>query len=524
MKPSAPRPAQDGPPRPGARTDLRRTKSGKLVSKRSRTGDPACSQAMSDWKTKGMSPAIAAVLGKCRARARLQGKATDHANAGREGMAANLQRRSEGQYVTVKERLARAKEIRAERTTTGRLSPGALAAGERLRKAAEYDRRAPARAKAAATRDSKKQADQARIDSYRRRGLDQTVNEDVRRLARAKELRAQRAAKPAPATEQPAAYSVLRPRTQALLASVKALRAKHGSDGIAHAKDLRDTARNTENALYSQRDNAGARRYARVASRAASLATDSPKGGFYGDAGLAQWRAKRTPYKLERGTATPAPSLREIAAKPDAYNPARVGARMRKLGASGHSQRVRDLRATMAKAYRSKGAPFEGKRLADLPTEVFGGMGGIVRAKAALKRARRNNAPADVIAAQPAPRGERIPPRPQTSVSQAVTATQRAASTIKPSVKQNAAAYVDAKRRSPQARIDRVIGRLVERSAKSGVSNRMPLEQRKAEAIGAYGNLQSLRKSGLRTFENRNDFEAEQKLFRSLTKVKKRSR
>jgi hypothetical protein len=353
MKALGPKPAG----KLGASTPLDRTRTGKLKSKKAKIGGE-CSQAMSDWKTNGMTPRVAAILGRCRSRARLQGKATDHANAGREGMAANLQRRSEGQYVTVKERLARAKELRAKRAgasgSLGERTPAAqptaaTVAGRRPQertqvRAKEYRGTPGYTVSGSRTKIHVPSESQARaIQSMKKAGAsDRAIDRVVRaeaytpdRLARAQELRAQRAAKPAPAIEQPAAYSVLRPRTQALLASMKALRAKHGSDGIAHAKDLRDTARNTENALYSQRDNAGARRYARVASRAASLATDSPKGGFYGDAGLAQWRAKRTPYKLERGTAkpaqvkavataTPAPSLREIAAKPDVVQSARI--------------------------------------------------------------------------------------------------------------------------------------------------------------------------------------------------------
>lgn len=60
---------------------------GKLVSKRSKTSDPACSQAMSDWKRNGMTPAIAAILGKCRSKAHHLRRASDQRLAGREGRA-----------------------------------------------------------------------------------------------------------------------------------------------------------------------------------------------------------------------------------------------------------------------------------------------------------------------------------------------------------------------------------------------------------------------------------------------------
>lgn len=94
---------------------LRKNKDGKLVSARSKTGNPACSAAMSQWKKNGMSPAVAATLGKCRAQARLQRAAEGHRGAGREGVAANLEKRAGGQYVTQKERLSRAQELRAKR-------------------------------------------------------------------------------------------------------------------------------------------------------------------------------------------------------------------------------------------------------------------------------------------------------------------------------------------------------------------------------------------------------------------------
>lgn len=57
-------------PRAAAKSSKLKSVNGKLVSAKSKTGDPACSAAMSDWKTSGMTSAIAAILGKCRAKAK----------------------------------------------------------------------------------------------------------------------------------------------------------------------------------------------------------------------------------------------------------------------------------------------------------------------------------------------------------------------------------------------------------------------------------------------------------------------
>lgn len=92
---------------------LRRGRKG-LVSKKSKTGDPACSAAMSAWKTTGMTPAIAAVLGKCRSKARHQKMADSHRAAGNEARAQASERRAD-RGLTLAERAARAKELRAKR-------------------------------------------------------------------------------------------------------------------------------------------------------------------------------------------------------------------------------------------------------------------------------------------------------------------------------------------------------------------------------------------------------------------------
>ena len=85
------------------------------ASSRSRTGDPACSSAMSDWKTKGMTPAIAAILGKCRAKAHARKQADMHRAAGNEAKAQVLEHRAASGVVGREARLARARELMAGR-------------------------------------------------------------------------------------------------------------------------------------------------------------------------------------------------------------------------------------------------------------------------------------------------------------------------------------------------------------------------------------------------------------------------
>lgn len=111
-------------PRGARSTAVKRNAQGKLVSKRSKTGDSACSAAMSAWKTTGMTPAIAAVLGKCRAKARAMGQASTQRAVGNEGRAQALESRiARDKPLTQKARLARAKELRAQRA--GNSSPKA---------------------------------------------------------------------------------------------------------------------------------------------------------------------------------------------------------------------------------------------------------------------------------------------------------------------------------------------------------------------------------------------------------------
>lgn len=91
---------------------------GKLVSAKSKTGDPACSKAMSDWKTSGMTPVIAAILGKCRAAAKALKQAAQHTLAGNTDKAVHWSNRAAKVSPTIAaERSAQAAKIRTERAS-----------------------------------------------------------------------------------------------------------------------------------------------------------------------------------------------------------------------------------------------------------------------------------------------------------------------------------------------------------------------------------------------------------------------
>jgi hypothetical protein len=95
---------------------LSRDKSGKSKSARAKVGGE-CSTAMSQWKSTGqMTPSIAATLGKCRAKARLLREGATRREMGQEARAQAMESRaSRGGPLTAKDRLAKAKQLRAER-------------------------------------------------------------------------------------------------------------------------------------------------------------------------------------------------------------------------------------------------------------------------------------------------------------------------------------------------------------------------------------------------------------------------
>lgn len=99
---------------PGRAVAIKRGRGGKLVSAKSKTGDPQCSQAMSDWKRNGMTAAVAAILGKCRSKAYHLRRASDQRMAGREARAQSIEHKVD-RGLTAKERTARARELVAKR-------------------------------------------------------------------------------------------------------------------------------------------------------------------------------------------------------------------------------------------------------------------------------------------------------------------------------------------------------------------------------------------------------------------------
>ncbi len=104
---------------------------GKTVSKRSKTGNPACSAAMSAWKLGHGTPAVHAMLAKCRAQAAGRRQAMLARAGGNEARAQHLEHRSK-QGMTGKERLAKAKEL-AEKRKDGRAAAGAGKAPESIK-------------------------------------------------------------------------------------------------------------------------------------------------------------------------------------------------------------------------------------------------------------------------------------------------------------------------------------------------------------------------------------------------------
>ncbi len=91
---------------------------GKTVSKRSKTGNPACSAAMSAWKLGRGTPEVHAMLARCRAMAAGRRQAELSRAAGNEARAQHLEHRSK-QGLTGKDRLAKAREL-AEKRKAGR--------------------------------------------------------------------------------------------------------------------------------------------------------------------------------------------------------------------------------------------------------------------------------------------------------------------------------------------------------------------------------------------------------------------
>lgn len=132
-------------------TPLKKGVGGKLASRKSKTGNPECSRAMSLWvRARHAGASVGAevfkILGKCRSQARMLSGAQNQANAGNEARAQVLRARA-ARGLTMGERAAKAKELRAgraakfpearqiaervkSRVATRRERTAALAAGE----------------------------------------------------------------------------------------------------------------------------------------------------------------------------------------------------------------------------------------------------------------------------------------------------------------------------------------------------------------------------------------------------------
>ena len=149
---------------------------GRLVSSRSRTGDPVCSEAMSAWQNiRRGNPASMAldaamkILGQCRAKARALKQAAGNRSDGNEAKAQALESRvNRGGPITAKDRLAKARELRAQRSA--RVSPDSPQAAQRL---------AEIRAKNAAGKAEAKPLHAQALEAARRVPAEKRVGEKV---------------------------------------------------------------------------------------------------------------------------------------------------------------------------------------------------------------------------------------------------------------------------------------------------------------------------------------------------------
>lgn len=148
-----------------------------LVSAKSKTSDPACSQAMSDWKRKdgpGLTALVASILGKCRAKAHALRQARMHRAAGSEAKAQHLEHRVASTSVktgsvSLSARMEKARALRAERAAKGTTAAPRTAATIRSEMAAKHEAAAttrsrepsPARARAMERQRARQAAEKA---------------------------------------------------------------------------------------------------------------------------------------------------------------------------------------------------------------------------------------------------------------------------------------------------------------------------------------------------------------------------
>lgn len=212
---------------------LVKNKQGKLVSKRSKTQDAACSQAMSQWKTSGMTPTVAATLGKCRAKARLLREGATRREMGQEARAQAMESRANrGGPLTAKDRLAKAKELRTQRAQRGESTGVQSAQSDKSRRKprnkAEREVAAMGAAREARIRRYGERTSMGKVAAADVEARDVVMLRDVRsRLAASKrERRAQKMQAAAPAASQPATPS------PAATAAPRVERARRKTEGV----------------------------------------------------------------------------------------------------------------------------------------------------------------------------------------------------------------------------------------------------------------------------------------------------
>ena len=202
-------------------TKLQQGKNGKLTSKKSRTGDPLCSKAMSTWKTTGMTPEVASILGKCRAKARMKTQAKAQEAAGNTAKAQVLEKRAE-RGLTVKDRLAKAKELVAQRRAmAAKAAPQSMQRGSQERVDIARIKRAEYRL-ATNTRLGRNTASESTLAS--------TANDSISRLGATKS-------------------DLVKSARESARAKAKSVVAKHEEKSAAKIKDMFSTPKWTPRSL-----------------------------------------------------------------------------------------------------------------------------------------------------------------------------------------------------------------------------------------------------------------------------------
>lgn len=288
---------------------------GRMVSAKSKTGDPQCSAAMSAWQNirRGNAATMAldvamGILGKCRAKARALKQAGQHRTAGNEARAQVLEKRAaSGGPVSAKDRLAKARELRAGRAQKTTAAPVAADIKTLAAKAAAHNRLyneggegfnphsdALAKAKAAQHAEFRKGVEnrfkvkEARLVRY----ADSARVQSNPQAVRAFQLEGRKAGRPLEGMSgaliqqnRNAVAKALRDKNPAVVSKWKEARAK--------ARDLR-AQRTTPapQAAPSLREQAAKHRAGNIDRDAAARALKSARASVHG---ARDWKAKPTP-------------------------------------------------------------------------------------------------------------------------------------------------------------------------------------------------------------------------------------